>query len=756
MFKHELREFIKNSKTNIKEREIEIRIHDRFMMNKGVKYDTYKRLLEEFKKDGKAKQKIDVVSRDLYGIRGRERVRGTLYTNKPFEAIIKDKVKVEDYWEYDMRFSEAKESKVNMTIEEFQRDYKIDNVRDKNRCSFEYKNWRVDITKLYSNREFKYEVEIEYIGKENGIEEGGKLIEKIMKIIHRTDYIVTNTYITKLVDDYKSIVGVQKNQFVGPLPYAISKEKFDKGVLTCGYTVTDKADGIRYLLVTNKEYDVFVIGRSMECIYMGKGNYCKRRSVIDGELVKDTFYAFDCLIYGGEDVREKKLTERLEKAGEVINSLKPKASGNVNAKIFKYETKKFYEFKSAEDVWNKRKKLKYELDGLIFTPINKPYYNNEIYKWKPDNTIDFLIRKTEIRNSNDERWILHIAGFDRRNEYGHFGFKGYDGNGNFIVKRGVQHKLNIPIKHQYAIVSKDVSKRYMDNTVIEFKFERNKWVPIQSREDKRFANRILAVNDAWDSIKKPIEIEDFGKQKQIFCGRKFHNRIKEQLIQEYMKKKNVINIGSGAGGNIKKYNRQEVSQVVGVNIVNVEYDHNKRRMRFYKAGNEMYNIKEVIKNNKLKKFDVVNCQFAIHYFFKNEKMLENFVKNIKSVLKKDGLLVATFLDGNKVDTLIGKEKVYENSAFKIEKRYKKLKELTGNEIRVMLKGTKYFNKNSYSKEYAIDIEKFKKYMKDKKFTVIKSKGFENFCDTFKNECELMNKEEKQYSFMNHCLVLKQN
>ena len=48
------------------------------------------------------------------------------------------------------------------------------------------------------------------------------------------------------------------------------------------------------------------------------------------------------------------------------------------------------------------------------------------------------------------------------------------------------------------------------------------------------------------------------------------------------------------------------------------------------------------------KFDAVSCMFAIHYFFENEEKLNGFLNNVSSNLKKDGIFICTFMDGESV------------------------------------------------------------------------------------------------------------
>jgi len=52
------------------------------------------------------------------------------------------------------------------------------------------------------------------------------------------------------------------------------------------------------------------------------------------------------------------------------------------------------------------------------------------------------------------------------------------------------------------------------------------------------------------------------------------------------------------------------------------------------------------------KFDAVTCMFAIHYFFLSEKTLNGFLNNVSSNLKKDGIFICTFMDGESVERLL--------------------------------------------------------------------------------------------------------
>lgn len=64
------------------------------------------------------------------------------------------------------------------------------------------------------------------------------------------------------------------------------------------------------------------------------------------------------------------------------------------------------------------------------------------------------------------------------------------------------------------------------------------------------------------------------------------------------------------------------------------------------------------------RFDVVSCQFAIHYFFKNSQSLNTFIDNVDSVLKDGGYFIGTCFDGFRVDEMFQERHVQENESIK--------------------------------------------------------------------------------------------
>jgi len=79
-------------------------------------------------------------------------------------------------------------------------------------------------------------------------------------------------------------------------------------------------------------------------------------------------------------------------------------------------------------------------------------------------------------------------------------------------------------------------------------------------------------------------------------------------------------------------------------------------------NNSTRNIKphfKYISGKGANKFDVITCLFAIHYFFESEVKLEGFLNNVATNLKKDGIFICTFMDGDSVEALLGSNGIIE-------------------------------------------------------------------------------------------------
>jgi len=179
--------------------------------------------------------------------------------------------------------------------------------------------------------------------------------------------------------------------------------------------------------------------------------------------------------------------------------------------------------------------------------------------------------------------------------------------------------------------------------------------------------------------------------------------------------------------------------------------------------------------NKInKKFNLVSCQFAIHYMFENENTLDNVVKNIDMLLKDDGYFFGTCLDGYLVNDKLKNTKLIKGEqdgklAWSIEKNYdvysnNKPLENIGKKIKVYIQTI-----NQLLDEYLVDYELLKyklgqfniRPVEDKDLEELKLKSssgsFKDIYDEFKSNKKNkidMNDLQKEFSFLNRFFIFK--
>lgn len=196
--------------------------------------------------------------------------------------------------------------------------------------------------------------------------------------------------------------------------------------------------------------------------------------------------------------------------------------------------------------------------------------------------------------------------------------------------------------------------------------------------------------------------------------RSFNNWIKSNMILTYCKNKNsVLDIGCGRGGDLIKFVNSRIKEYVGVDIdYNGLYTINDSAFNRYKKLKRttknmpnmhfinanacgLFNSKsqetllpQMQPNNKRmideflngkKKYDVINCQFTLHYYLSDKVAWSNFCTNLNDHMSDDGYLLITCFDGKLIyDKLVGKQKLNvsytdnngnKNTFFEINKIY---------------------------------------------------------------------------------------
>lgn len=200
---------------------------------------------------------------------------------------------------------------------------------------------------------------------------------------------------------------------------------------------------------------------------------------------------------------------------------------------------------------------------------------------------------------------------------------------------------------------------------------------------------------------RTIEREKMASKKML----DFHNYwVKSQLIKSFKGKESLFDIACGKGGDLFKWREAQFTKILGIdyNRDNIENPKTGAYARLLKTlkdprvnmrgtkhvfltmdggkkitpeqieslsdENDRYVAQTIWGLNKypaLKEyagyandgFDIVSCQFAVHYFFESEEKLDSFVFNVNKSLKNGGYFIGTCLDGREVKKLLkGKKK----------------------------------------------------------------------------------------------------
>ena len=293
----------------------------------------------------------------------------------------------------------------------------------------------------------------------------------------------------------------------------------------------------------------------------------------------------------------------------------------------------------------------------------------------------------------------------------------------------------------------------------------------------------------------------------------FHSYVKKSIITKNISgENNVLDLGVGKGGDLNHMIDGKVNILVGIdsifdNLSNVENgmcnrilsrsldkDVNllsntmvvwadvQKNILDNTAGNDDLNkyyldviygniTLDKINNAKLRQFynlgnvssgfgfDLVSCQFAMHYFFKNTTTLDNFLNNVSKSLKSGGRFIGTCFDGKKVfEKLQYVDTIGTPKLWTIKKLYDKLEILDndtslGYEIEV-------FNESigATIKEYIVNFDFLVQKVKNYNMEIVELRNFsEIFGEIDKKsygQAKKMSEELKEYSFLNNAFVFE--
>jgi mRNA (guanine-N7-)-methyltransferase len=267
---------------------------------------------------------------------------------------------------------------------------------------------------------------------------------------------------------------------------------------------------------------------------------------------------------------------------------------------------------------------------------------------------------------------------------------------------------------------------------------------------------VNCLNDQPKNIKKEFEkfVNDTNderrKSSSIIRMREYHNWVKRTLIESVVSQihsKNIylLDIAVGRGGDLDKWNKAGIKGVFGFDYNTDSIYSNDpfnpgalERLKKYKINkgtfkqnvrfevgnamiptNELLDSLELYKNkHSIQAFQIVSCQFALHYFYGHRLDLERVIQLVSVYLSKGGYFIGTTIDGAKIRNLFKsrKSKEHNSELFKVSidkyyPRYDYYNDNTvfGQKYSFMIKDTgdvgNYFNTTGVSTEFVVSFEK---------------------------------------------------
>ena len=156
------------------------------------------------------------------------------------------------------------------------------------------------------------------------------------------------------------------------------------------------------------------------------------------------------------------------------------------------------------------------------------------------------------------------------------------------------------------------------------------------------------------------------KASRVLFVRHFNNWIKAVLINKYTHllgyDLSVLDLGCGRGGDLIKFFQTKVKLYVGADISEESLKNAMERLKKIKTEKfrdnfyvKCFFITEDLsepnnhlmeKINSAFRFDLVTCNFSLHYHFQNEQRVRTFLLNVVTRLCDGGYFIGTIIDDN--------------------------------------------------------------------------------------------------------------
>lgn len=497
------------------------------------------------------------------------------------------------------------------------------NVRRRIRRSYRGKGFVFDITLVNEELEIELEFQISMV-------EAASVAERFISLLFplRQGVVAVNELLTYRYTQYTTTEAraFGKNDFT-------AKTFFDK----TSYFVSPKADGERCYLYGDN-LGVHLVTMTWYLPYEGA---LHDKILIEGEWLENVFYAYDIVYSNGLYHRDSDYEER-RRILEAITLTLP----------FRFVVKEAYHIDCVSNFFHFVEMCTtpkdYKTDGVIFTP-NTTYYPThkgslvqllsireregssipDIMKWKPDVTLDLLYLEGK----------LYV--------------KGYKGNELFAPRE--PYKL-FPASYEQGVVY----EFYLD--------DQGTLHPLKERKDKSYGNKKDVAFSNWNNMIDPFSL-DMLLGKDIFLLRRHHNEIKRSIFSYHLAPGDILDIGSGRGGDLKKYPTNVKILAVEPDLDNIteareryekmriSYDAIQQRgispasipdVTYLQTGGENY--APILRMLPVPVANVT-MMLSASFFWSSSQMLRDFAQTVNGSLRPGGRLILFTINGECLRTV---------------------------------------------------------------------------------------------------------
>ncbi len=656
-------------------------------------------------------------------------------------------------------FKISSNNELSISQQEYNNQQIVEHVSEKVRTSFIIDNTRYDFTKTKfkndkNEDDYNYDLEIEFIGKPQ--------YSEIVNIIKYLFENVTNLY-------YNIISSVKLSNVFTVQPTNLSKIDVINPDFVRNMAVTIKLDGVRHNMIFYQG-SILLISSMIRHLtpeliettikYVGSYNDSKLDNVlIEGEyyfnnkyinttiqleprlntitqVSMNEFHAFDILRGDSNmnnEIREYILYDRLNYIKSIFENINIDPSYTIFIKSFFFAKESYSIFDRANMCFNQNTNFGgRENDGLIFQYIGK-YIDYNIQqannkhpylpkKWKPVEKITIDFRYVKVPTKSNE-YNLMCSDFVPNKQF----------NKKEIIEKQFEYSDNKMRK--YATYTDNTGEIKGNNLIIESSYKNGKFEPYKKdgqlviRYDKQEPNKLFVCKSNLDQIYDNFNNNDITGVSSLGI-RKVNNQIKNMLISNFAKGV-LIDIGSGQGGDINKWNKQielkklrRVYAIEGdlnkISIFNERNIKNSDKIKLFEHNLTKDTINNIFENEVINA-NCITAFFCLTFFGESEESYNTLAELINTYIVNDGYFVAIFLDGRKVHELFEKEKIkinesYIQSSWSIERLYNEYNPF-GCKIRSTINDSNVDN----VEEYLFDYE----YLRSKLIDFIEIDGLSN-------------------------------